>query len=231
MCASERRFSAKENRCPKSESSHLAKDKRQKFMFEQLYFLIRYAVVAVVMFAVLAMAVRLIFNYVDPNPFTAFGRFAAWVRQQTESFVRPAAQLLRRGGIDARVAPIITILGICVAAYFSLQLVHNVLFTFDGVFKSAASGRVVALVGYILYGTLAVYSLLIIMRIIFGYFLSSINPLQRFLIRATNPILLPFQRFIPPLGVIDISPIIVLFLLNFLQVAVYGVLIASPAGF
>lgn len=200
-------------------------------MFEQLYLFIRYAVVAIVMFVVAAMIVRLVFNYVDPNPFTAVGRFAAWVRKQTDAIVLPAAQLLRRGGIDARVAPLITILGVCVAAYFSLQLVYNVLFTFDGVFKSAAAGRIVALVGYILYGALAIYSLLIIMRIIFGYFLSSINPVQRFLIRATNPILVPFQRLIPPLGIFDVSPIIVLFLLNFLQVAVYGVLIASPAGF
>lgn len=200
-------------------------------MFENIYLLIRYAVVALVLFVVVAMAVRLLFNYFDPNPFTATGRFVAWLKKQTDSFVRPAAQMLGRGGFDTRIAPLITILGVCVVAYFSLQLVWNVLFTFDGVFKSAASGKAIALVGYILYGTLAVYSLFIVMRIIFSYFLSQINPVQKFLVQITNPILIPFQRIIPPLGMFDISPIIVLFLLQFLQSAVAGVLINAPRGF
>jgi YggT family protein len=45
--------------------------------------------------------------------------------------------------------------------------------------------------------------------------------------RLTDPILEPFRRIIPPLGMFDISPIIVLFLLNFLQAAVAGVFLRS----
>jgi YggT family protein len=43
------------------------------------------------------------------------------------------------------------------------------------------------------------------------------NRLLHFLIRLTEPLLGPFRRIIPPLGTIDISPIVVLFLLNLLQ--------------
>ena len=39
-----------------------------------------------------------------------------------------------------------------------------------------------------------------------------------FLDAVTRPILGPFQRIIPPLGGIDISPIIVILLLNFLRI-------------
>lgn len=204
---------------------------QEQGVFFQIYLLFRYAVVAVVVAAVAVMALRLIFNYLDPNPFGTLGRFASWLRQQTEPLVRPAAQMLGRGRMDVRIAPLVTVLGLCLVAYFFLQLLWNVFFTIDGVVSSSINGRVVALVGYILYGILAVYSLLIIMRIIFSWFLSYLNPLQRFLVRVTDPVLEPFRRMIPPLGFIDISPIIVLFLMNLLQAAVYGVLIAAPRGF
>lgn len=36
--------------------------------------------------------------------------------------------------------------------------------------------------------------------------------------RITTPILAPFRRIIPPLGGIDISPIVVLLLINFLKI-------------
>jgi YggT family protein len=42
----------------------------------------------------------------------------------------------------------------------------------------------------------------------------------------TEPILAPFRRLIPPLGMFDISPIIVILLLQLLQEAVKGTLLA-----
>lgn len=36
--------------------------------------------------------------------------------------------------------------------------------------------------------------------------------------RITTPILAPFRRIIPPLGGIDVSPIVVLLLINFLKI-------------
>jgi YggT family protein len=48
---------------------------------------------------------------------------------------------------------------------------------------------------------------------------------MRFLLRVTDPVLLPFRRIIPPVGMFDISPIIVLFLLQLFQRAVEGTLL------
>ncbi|MBD0370248.1 MAG: YggT family protein, partial [Pyrinomonadaceae bacterium] len=55
--------------------------------------------------------------------------------------------------------------------------------------------------------------------------LSSVNRLMLFLVRVTEPVLAPFRRLIPPVGMFDISPIIVLILLRLLQEFVAGTLI------
>ena len=45
-------------------------------------------------------------------------------------------------------------------------------------------------------------------RIILSWFrISEENPLIQILFEITNPILLPFQKIIPPVGMIDFSPI------------------------
>ncbi|MBC7798899.1 MAG: YggT family protein [Pyrinomonadaceae bacterium] len=196
-------------------------------IFTQVFIFIRYAVVAVVLAVILAMALRLLFNYLDPNPFGTVGRFSHWLKKQTDFLVESSASALGRGGFDTRLAPLVSILGIIVFAYFGLQLVGDVAFTLDGILLAATDGKFVKVIGYLLYGVLAVFSLFIIMRVIFSWFLNPINPLQAFLIRVTNPIMVPFQRIIPPLGMFDISPIIVIFLLNFLKTAVLGVLVNS----
>ena len=45
-----------------------------------------------------------------------------------------------------------------------------------------------------------------------------VNQLATFLDTVTRPILEPFRRIIPPLGGIDISPIVVILLLQFISV-------------
>ena len=63
------------------------------------------------------------------------------------------------------------------------------------------------------------------MRIIISWGASHTNRLLVFLRRLTDPILLPFQRIIPPLGMFDISPIVVLLILNLLQKMVAATMI------
>ena len=45
-----------------------------------------------------------------------------------------------------------------------------------------------------------------------------VNQLSRFLDAVTAPLLEPFRRIIPSLGGIDVSPIVVLLLLNFARI-------------
>lgn len=43
------------------------------------------------------------------------------------------------------------------------------------------------------------------------------NPIVQFLIRTTEPILRPIQRLIPPVSGLDLSPLIAIFIIYFLQ--------------
>ncbi len=43
------------------------------------------------------------------------------------------------------------------------------------------------------------------------------NPIVRFLYRATEPVFQRVRRFIPPMGGIDLSPLVVLLAIYFLQ--------------
>jgi uncharacterized protein YggT (Ycf19 family) len=51
------------------------------------------------------------------------------------------------------------------------------------------------------------------------------NPVVRVLDQITAPILEPFRRFIPPVGMMDITPIIALIILQVLQALIHNLLI------
>lgn len=195
-------------------------------MLENLvYPWVRDGIIGIVMLVVALMLLRLLFNYADPNPFGTVGRLAFKLKKFTDGIVYPSASLLARLRIDTKIAPLVTVLGACVIGYFTLALFNNVFVTVDGIAAATLQGSVVRVVGFALYGLLAIYSLLIVIRIVFSWVMSGGNPLMRFLVRVTDPILAPFRRIIPPLGMFDISPLIVMFLLNFLQATVAGVLL------
>jgi Predicted integral membrane protein len=190
-----------------------------------IYPIFQTLIIAVVMVIVILMTLRLIFNYTDPNPFGAVGRFAYHLKKFTDRIVDPSAMFLARLRINPKIAPLVTIFAFCIFGYFILEFVSIVLTTIDGITLSAAAGNLVHLVGYLLVGLLGGYSLLIVVRIVFSWFMDWSSRLMRFLRRVTDPILEPFRRLIPPLGMFDISPIVVLFILHFLRIAVAGVLL------
>lgn len=68
---------------------------------------------------------------------------------------------------------------------------------------------------------LELYSFLVLARILMTWVpnLDPDNPLVRFLSQATDPVLEPARRLIPPIGMIDISPIVVMIVLQFLASA------------
>ncbi len=191
-------------------------------LLQNVYPIIQGFILFVVMIVVIVMILRLIFNYKELNPFGFVGRFAYRLKKLTDEIVYPSAGLLAHLRMDTRLAPLLTILGVIVVGYFTLQLFYTLFFTIDGIVKSLG-GEFTKVVGYLLYGALGLLSLAIVIRIILSYVMSFSNPVLRFLRKITDPILEPFRRIIPPLGMFDISPMIVLFLLNFLQAAVAGV--------
>lgn len=192
-------------------------------MLSVVYPVIQGFIVFVVMIVVILMILRLIFNYSDPNPFSFIGRLSFRLKKFTDRIVYPSAGLLAQMRVDTRIAPLLTIFGAIIIGYFTLQLFYYLFLTVDGVTRELIGGSVTKIVGYILYGGLGLYSLAIIIRIVLSWVMAIGNPILRFLRRITDPLLEPFRRIIPPLGMFDISPIVVLLLMSFLQAAVWGV--------
>jgi YggT family protein len=194
----------------------------------QLSIFFRYVVVAIISAVVALMLLRLIVIYADLNPFSWL---ALTVRKWSDPLITPVRGRLLGLGFDPKFAPLITILIAIVLGWLTLKLIGNVLGTIALIIMSVASRSPVSLIGSILFGALALLSLLIMARIIFSWGASYHNPIMRFLFRVTEPVLGPFRRLIPPLGMFDISPIVVLLLLQLLQEAVAGTLIHLPPSF
>lgn len=171
------------------------------------------------------LALRMLFNYTDPNPFGSWGRFGFKIRKTTERWVYPAARFFAMYRIDTRLAPLLTLFIGFVLTFFATQVIGNTFFVIDGLVAGIATGRPNVLVGFILYGLLSVLVLFIFIRFISFWFVFSNKTFFAFVRRITDPILLPFQRLIPPIGMFDISAMIVLLLISFLQSIVLRVFV------
>lgn len=192
-----------------------------------------YLVVAVIIAVIVLMIVRFALNYADLNPFS---RPVILVRKLTDPLVSPVRRALAGFGIQPNGAPLVVVLLAILLGYFVLMLTASVLDTVAGVALSAGSmsaGGAVALVGYVLYGALSLYALLIMIRIIFSWGqVSYANRVMRFLVNATDPLLLPLRRTIPPIGVFDISPIVAFVIIWLFQAAIRMTLLRGwPVNF
>jgi YggT family protein len=189
---------------------------------------ISWAVQAVILAIVVLMILRMIADAKDLNP---FGWTSITLRRLTDGFVVPVRGTLRQVGIEPKFAPLVVILVSIVLGFFLVQLVTTIAMTVEGVIFTAARGAITSLVGFILYGLITFYSLLILMRIVFSWAMISYgNRLMRFLVDATEPLLGPLRRMIPPLGRFDISPLVAFFILWLLQAAIMGTLLRGATS-
>ncbi len=195
------------------------------FMLSTIYSFISLIFITVVSLFVALLVARLIFNYSDPNPFGAVGRFGFEVKKLTERFVYPAARLLANFRVDTRFAPLVTIFISIVVAYFALQIIGNTFFIINGLTTGATSGNLKMIIGFLLYALISVYILFIFIRFLSSWFVFSRNTFFAFVQRVTDPILLPARRLIPTIGMFDISAMLVLLLLNFLQSIVLNIFV------
>lgn len=186
-------------------------------MLLDFYPIIQTVVIYAMLVFVSSLMLRLIFNYSDPNPFGGVGRFSYKLKKLTDRFVYPAARLLANFRIDTRLAPLVTIFLSVVIAYFSLQIIHNTFFIVDGLIRAMTTNNARALVGYVLYALVSLFILFIFIRFLAAWFVFSRNTFLGFVQRVTDPVLIPVQRLIPPVGMFDISAMLVLLLLGFLQ--------------
>ena len=172
---------------------------------------------------ILLMIVRLISDAMDLNP---VGWTSRTIRRLSDGLVIPVRAGLRGFGVEPKFAPLVVILISILLGYFALQLIATIASTVAGVIDSTQRGAFFWLIGYILYGLISIYSLLVVIRIIFSWgMLSYTNRIMRFLIDVTEPLLGPLRRVVPPLGRFDISPIVALLILWLFQAAIGGTLL------
>jgi YggT family protein len=196
-------------------------------MLNSIYPVISWIVISVWAIFVTLLILRMIFSYADPNPFGFIGRRAFQIRKITERFVYPAARLLSQFRVNTRYAPLITILVASFLAYFVLQIVKNTFFIIDGLTISIAAGNVKAVIGFIIYALLSIYILLIFIRFISMWFVFAKNKFLAFVQRVTDPVLIPFRKLIPPIGMFDISAMLLLILISLLQMVVLRIFVYS----
>ncbi len=193
---------------------------------ESLFLFITWGVTAVIVAAIVMIVLRSLFNYMDVNPFNWSART---VRRLTDPVIMPVRRVLVAFRIDPKAAPFIAVLLIIVVGYLAVQVAGSVLNTVAGIIFALSSGRIgtpVAIIGYIIFGFLGLYTMAIFVRIIFSWIsMSYANPLMRLVIRTTEPLLGPLRRIIPPVGMFDISPIVAFLILWLCQAAVAGTLL------
>ncbi|HEX8737816.1 MAG TPA: YggT family protein [Pyrinomonadaceae bacterium] len=188
-----------------------------------IYPIISTVVLYAMLIFIALMLLRLIFNYSDPNPFGTIGRFSYQLKKRTDRVVYPAARLLANFRIDPRLAPVITILISAMLAYFAVQIVGNIFFIIDVLTSGIASGNIKWIIGILLYAVLSLYVLMIFLRFLSSWFVFAKNTFFGLVRRMTDPVVIPFQRLIPPIGMFDISLMILLILIQLLQMMVLRV--------
>ncbi len=171
------------------------------------------------------MVLRLIFNYADPNPFGKVGRVGFKIRKLTEKWVYPAARFLANFRVDTRLAPLVTLFIGLVLTYFGGQIIARTFFVIDGLSLGIASGKPMVFIGFVLYGLLSLLVLFIFIRFLSQWFVFTRKTFLGFVMKVTNPIMLPVQKLIPPIGMFDLSAMIVLIVIGLLQSVVLNVFV------
>jgi len=194
-------------------------------IIQRILWFVNKGIELIIVAAIVLMIIRLMADAMDLNPFAWTSRT---IRRLTDGFVMPVRGGLRHVGVDPKFAPLVIILLVIVLGYFIGQLAGIIADTIIGVLNSVGRGAVITAIGFIIYGLLSIYLLLILVRIVFSWGqISYHNRVMRFLVNTTEPLLGPLRRMLPPLGWIDISPLVAGIIIWFLLAAVRGTLLVG----
>ena len=175
---------------------------------------------------ILLILLRSLFKYLELNPFKWSVRT---VGRLTDPVIHPVRRLLIGFRIEPSVAPFIAVVLIMIFGYLTVMLAENILDTVGGILYALSRpwvGAPAAIIGYLLFGFLGFYTLMIFLRILFSYLTTGYpNRWVRLLFRSTEPLLAPLRRMIPTVGMFDVSPIVAFVILYLLQFVVAGTLL------
>ena len=192
-------------------------------IIERIYWFTSWVLITAIVTMIVLMVLRLIANQLDLNPFSWS---SLTIRRLTDRFIAPVRRALMRYGVDPKYAPLVMVLLTILLGWFALTLVHGLANTIAGLIFGLTSGRVVALLGYVIYGLVSIYIMFVFVRIILSYTtLGYGNRVMRFLMNVTEPLMAPLRRIVPTVGMFDISPLVAFIILWILQMAIAGTLL------
>lgn len=193
-----------------------------------IYAFIWWAAVAIGAAGILLIILRSLFLYIDVNPFTWHARN---VRRATDPVIAPVRRMLIAFRLDPGVAPFIVVIMLILVLVLIVQFAGTVLNTIAGVLfviSNRRPGAPTAMAGYLLFGLLGLYTLMIFVRVIYTWLGAGYgNRVARFSIQITEPLLAPLRRWVPMVGMFDISPIIAFVILWIAQSIVASTLLRN----
>jgi YggT family protein len=68
--------------------------------------------------------------------------------------------------------------------------------------------------------------LLVIVSVILSYFMNPYHPIRRSIDSVVEPMLAPIRRVVPLLGMIDLSPLVLILLIQLLRRVIIGILLS-----
>jgi len=194
-------------------------------IIERINVFASWAVTTAIIFLVALVILRLIADHADLN---FFGWPSVTIRRLTDPIIMPVRRALMGFGVNPKYAPLVTILIAILLGWFALQVTGSIFGTIGGVLSALRQQAVGRVIGYLLSRFLALYSLLIFIRIVFSWVMVSYsNRLMRFLVNTTEPLLGPLRRTIPPVGMFDISPFVAFIIIWLFQAAIQGTLLRN----
>ena len=178
------------------------------------------AVTVLVVGVVVLMVLRWALVKISP-----FGWASYQVRRLSDPLVWPLAQRLPMPN-STGVASLLVVLITFIGAYFFKQMARELLVSLLGLVAGISSGAFLLSLGWLLYGAVSVLLLLIVVRIVFSWMpFARDTRLMWTLYGLTEPVMAPFRQLIPPLGMFDLSPILLILLLGFVKSAIQSLLI------
>lgn len=81
-----------------------------------------------------------------------------------------------------------------------------------------------ATIASIIHRLIQLVTLVVVIDVVLGYFMSPFHPVRQFLDRIVEPLLRPIRRVLPRTGMIDFSPLVLIILLQVIDLVINNLL-------
>ncbi|MBN1826984.1 MAG: YggT family protein [Candidatus Eisenbacteria bacterium] len=182
------------------------------------------------LYGTLALILLILFRIFVPPARFRYGTGSVLYRigRITDFLVSPIYSLMPPG-THAAVPAILAIFAVILIGYFAGNVFDDVAIRGIGGFMvSLGAGRPMAAIGFLLYGFVSLYVIILVIRILFSWirvgYLGA-GRFTRFVYEITEPALALFRSVLPPIGGFDLSPILLFFLLQFVKQGIWMIFI------